>query len=154
MFIPFKLFTPWTKWTQWTQKVMQWLNTNTYLNHIREWIPVTVAPIAGKGIKPFRFTLIRKQANTYTPALAGAAGKLSAVTITPRNNIFRITIFHLIHPSPKHTSPPEVSGLHLNQRPFHSFLLRYLKPAWKHTKRTTLYSSLLTCSGLRLPANW
>ena len=47
-----------------------------------------------------------------------------ADTITPRNNIFRIIIFHLIHQ--RHTSP---DLLYLNQSPFHSFPLRYLKPA-------------------------
>jgi hypothetical protein len=41
--------------------------------------------------------------------LAGATVKVIVDTITPRNNIFRITIFHLIHPSPKHTSPDHVT---------------------------------------------
>ncbi len=47
-------------------------------------------------IKHFRFTLIPKTGDHITPsALADATVKVIVDTITPRNNIFKIIIYHL-----------------------------------------------------------
>jgi hypothetical protein len=60
--------------------------------------------------KTFSLYIDTETANFCIQPLVGATVKVIADTITPRNNIFRITIFHLITPQPKAYKPRPVTN--------------------------------------------